>query len=462
MSSAAGAERVLTQANVYNCIMNMHPESRHQGRFNVGDEWNDQTIESVEEVGSAVADVAIRPTLLRDGERLVLAYYDGSRRLTIADRTDERSDWTFQRVDSTVGWDSHNYIDLGIDRSGRLHIAGNMHASALQYWIADSGGASKDIRRLEVLSEAAREQRVTYPRFLRENDGNLLFTYRNGTPGDGDFVCLRWNDEKGRYEPMTDGPLIEGRGKRNAYIDTNAPILGPDGSWHMLWVWRDSPEAESTHTVNYARSADLLNWTDAAGRRLGRPLVDCAGIVVDPVGPEGGLINNNVRLGFFPDGRPTAIYHKRDDAGSQQVWAAVFDGDEWARRQITAWNYRWDFSGRGSLDFKIEIGAPTTTPTGVAVDVRREEEVQTFCLSEELSTTSLEIASPWNPLRRVPRDNGLFDRATPGRGWTPASPGPGWFMLHTSVLDQRDQQPVGQAPAAEPLVLVKTSRSAGD
>jgi hypothetical protein len=230
----------------------------------------------------------------------------------------------------------------------------------------------------------------------------------------------------------------------------------------MLWVWRDSPEAESTHTVNYARSADLLNWTDAAGRRLGRPLVDCAGIVVDPVGPEGGLINNNVRLGFFPDGRPTAIYHKRDDAGSQQVWAAVFDGDEWARRQITAWNYRWDFSGRGSLDFKIEIGAPTTTPTGVVVDVRREEEVQTFCLSEELSTTSLEIASPWNPLRRVPRDNGLFDRATPGRGWTPASPGPGWFMLHTSVLDQRDQQPVGQAPAAEPLVLVKTSRSAGD
>ena len=442
--------------------MNMHPHSGHQGRFNVGDEWRDQTIESVEVVGSTVADVAVRPTLLRDGERIVLAYYDDSRRLTIADRTVGSADWTFQGVDSTIGWDSHNYIDLGIDGSGRLHIAGNMHASPLQYWIAELGGSSRDIRQLEVLSEAAREQKVTYPRFLRDNGGNLLFTYRNGTPGDGDFVCLRWDDDEARYEPMADRPLIEGNGKRNAYIDTNAPILGPDGNWHMLWVWRDSPEAESTHTVNYAQSADLLNWSDAAGGPLGHPLVDCARIVVDPVGPEGGLINNNVRLGFFPDGRPMAVYHKRDDAGSQQIWAAVFNGDEWTRRQLTEWTYPWDFSGRGSLDFKIEIGSPTTTAPGVVVDVRRDEEVQTFSLSEELSVTSLESASPWNPLRRFSRDGGLFDRMTPGRDWTPSAPGPGWFVLHTSVPEQRDQQPVGESPAAQPLVLVKTSRSVGN
>lgn len=442
--------------------MNMHPRPGHHERFRIGVEWQGQTVASLDVVGSAVADVSIRPTLVRHGDTLVLAYYDDSRRLTIAHRTVGIPNWSFQAIDSCIGWDSHNYVDLGFDNSGRLHVAGNMHASPLQYWIVDLTNSSRETRRLDVLSRAEKEQRVTYPRFLRDNVGDLLFTYRDGTSGDGDFVCLRWDDKAAKYESVSDRPLIEGKGKRNAYIDTNAPILGPDGGWHLLWVWRDSPDAETTHTVNYARSADLVKWSDAGGKSLGHPLVDDARIVVDPVGPGCGLINNNVRLGFLPDGRPMAVYHKRDDRGSQQIWGAVFDGNEWIRRQVTEWDYRWDFSGLGSLDFKLEIGPPVTTASGVIVDVRRDEEVQTLALSESLLVTSQHSASPWNPLRRFYRDGGLYDRLTPGHGWAPEDSGAEWFMLHTSVPEQRDQQPVGQAPAAQPLILVETSRSVSD
>ncbi len=434
--------------------MKPYSGQKNQRRFHVGDTWHNHTVDTVDVIGAAVADVAIRPTLLQHGRHQVLAYYDELRRLTLADRNILGLNWHFQKFDSKVQWDSHNYIDLGFDLSGRLHVAGNMHASPLQYWIVDLHSSSRSPLRLESLVNPSREQRVTYPRFLRDNDGQLLFAYRDGVSGDGDFICLRWDDRAARFDLVSDYPIIEGQGGRNAYIDTNAPILGPDGAWHLLWVWRDSPDAESTHSVNYARSGDLMSWTDAFGSSLRHPIVDEASATVDPVPPGQGLINNNVRLAFLPNERPVAIYHKRDASGSQQIWGAAFDGTRWARRQLTEWNYRWDFAGQGSLDFQIEIGLPETTADGVTVDVRCGEEVKALCVTEDLSVTSLTSVSPWNPIRRFQRGDGLYERVTPGRGWAPADSSDEWFVSHSSVLEQRDRPPAEPAPRPQPLAVI--------
>lgn len=73
------------------------------------------------------------------------------------------------------------------------------------------------------------------------------------------------------------------------------------------------------------------------------------------------MINNNTLLGFDEQGRATITYHKFDSAGNTQIYLARYLGKApktgWERAQISQWkNYRWDFSGGGSLKSEIFVG----------------------------------------------------------------------------------------------------------
>ena len=430
--------------------------------YGVGQPWGNAVITSIDVVGAAVSDVAIPPTLLQYKNSQVVAYYDADRTLTIADRNIGGLVWNYRKLDSSAKWDSHNYVDLGFDKSGKLHVAGNMHASPLQYWIVDLSNDEFRPVKVNALFDSQAELKITYPRFIRSSDGSLVFTYRNGSSGDGDFVAVIWDDPEQRHKLVSEGPLIDGGGKRNAYLDSNAPILGPDGLWHLLWVWRDSPDAESTHTINYACSQDLVAWRSGDGRPLNRPITLNEQSVVDPVPMGHGLINNNVRLGFMPDHRPVALYHKRDASGSQQLWSAVFEDSSWIIRQVTNWNFAWNFQGQGSLDFKIEIGVPLTTTYGLSVDVRLNEEVQTYLFDADLTLVSAEVAVLWGPLNRSTRSDGLIDRCEAARGWLAEDDSREWFISYASVPDQRDQRPKSDIPTSHPLSIIGISGSQGN
>lgn len=135
------------------------------------------------------------------------------------------------------------------------------------------------------------------------------------------------------------------------------PSRGPDGLFHICWVWRDTPDCATNHDVSYARSKDLVHWETAAGEPVELPItIDTPGVVVDPVPAGGGAINGNTRVGFDGQDRPIVTYHKYDAQGKTQIYNARFEDGRWRIRQVSDWDYRWDFKGGGSIGFEVHLG----------------------------------------------------------------------------------------------------------
>jgi hypothetical protein len=153
----------------------------------------------------------------------------------------------------------------------------------------------------------------------------------------------------------------------NAYC--SRPHLGPDDYYHIVWVWRDTPDCATNHDLSYARSRDLVHWETAAGQPLTLPITLGVPTIVDPVPPRGGLINGGFRLGFDNEHRPVVVYHKYDPQGHTQIYAARFEQDRWRVRQISQWeDYRWEFSGGGSIPFEVRIQAVVCLGNRLQID----------------------------------------------------------------------------------------------
>ncbi len=284
-----------------------------------------------------------------------VAYYDAQRRMSVAQRSLDATNWTITRLPSTLGWDSHNYVTMALDRKGVLHLAGNMHCVPLVYFRGEKPLDAASLRRVEAMT-GEREQRVTYPVFLRDRSGRLVFRYRDGRSGSGDDLYNCYDEASRTWRRLLAEPLTSGRGRMNAYCSVPAP--GPDGRFHMVWVWRDTPDCASNHDLSYARSDDLVHWTDSAGRPLALPITVQTGDIVDPVPPGGGLLNVNRELGFDNAGRPVVTFHKYDTNGDLQVYAARRETNAWRIVQVSDWKgYRWEFGGGGSIVVEVTVGA---------------------------------------------------------------------------------------------------------
>jgi hypothetical protein len=151
----------------------------------------------------------------------------------------------------------------------------------------------------------------------------------------------------------------------NAYFE--GPIRGPDGLFHLAWVWRDTPDCDTCHDVCYARSRDLVHWERSDGTPLDLPITADTCEVVDPVPPGQGLINGLVRIGFDARHRPVLSYHAYDEAGRSQIRAARLEDGRWRIRQTSHWDHRWEFGGGGTIDFEVRIGPVEASPNGTLV-----------------------------------------------------------------------------------------------
>ena len=79
---------------------------------------------------------------------------------------------------------------------------------------------------------------VTYPGFFKNGEGHLCFRYRDGGSGDGSDFYNIYDPAAHSWRRLFDSPLFEGEGERSAY--SSGPALGPDGYFHVLWMWRET------------------------------------------------------------------------------------------------------------------------------------------------------------------------------------------------------------------------------
>lgn len=311
--------------------------------------------------------------LLTHGTRQYIAYYNANRNMVVGQR--KLSDDTFSLfimpsiyressggISTILGWDSHNYITMAIDTAGIIHLSGNMHSSPLTYFRSTR---SEDIFSLEPVREmiGTEEDRCTYPRFMKTRDGQLIFHYRDGSSGNGNEIYNIWSCETGRWSRLLDTPLTDGQGLMNAY--QSQPTIMPDGWYHLYWVWRDTPDCSTNHDLSYMKSPDLLNWYNVENEPVKMPAtIKDRSLIVDPIPVQGGIINLAALLCLDENQKPVFVYHKYDSNGNLQLYIARRLNNNWTYLKITDWDYRWKFSGGGSIVFEVRLTGFKRRPDG--------------------------------------------------------------------------------------------------
>jgi hypothetical protein len=314
-------------------------------------------VDRVIDIGRTVSSFPVGFDLLTHDQHQFVAYYNGERKLVVAARKLGENQWRQTKLPETVPWDSHNYVTIAIDGNDQIHLAANMHLDPLNYYRTSQ---PLDIQTFEQLNRMTGEDehQCTYPMFLRDNQGRLLFMYRDGASGDGRRLINLYDAETQQWRRWVDRSLLDGQGEMNAY--PNGPEKGPDGMFHLAWVWRNTPDADTNHDLCYMRSRDLKHWFTASGEPLELPVTPSnKKVIVDPVPPKQGLLNSAFDLGFDGQNRPILSYHKYDESGDSQIYNARWENDRWQIYQTSDFAFRWEFGGYGALP------GPTTKARGV-------------------------------------------------------------------------------------------------
>jgi hypothetical protein len=325
---------------------------------------NAETVGQVISIDKVWAGHPVGFCLYSHGKRQYIAYYNADRQTVLGQRnlTDDKfelhvlpatSRETAGGTSTVVGWDSHNFLTLGIDKEGFIHFSGNVHVNPLTYFRSKN---PNDISEMEQIFEmvGTEEKRTTYPHFMLTKEGELLYHYRDGGSGNGNEIYNIYNCETKSWKRLLDTPLTDGQGLMNAY--QSQPTLMKDGWYHMYWVWRDTPDCSTNHDLSYMKSPDLKNWFDAFGAPIAMPAtLNQKSLIVDPIPVEGGIINLAARLVLDKNNHPVFVYHKFDQAGNTQLYVAQIKNNKWEYNSITNWDYRWFFSGGGSINSEIQL-----------------------------------------------------------------------------------------------------------
>jgi len=332
--------------------------------ISIDETGNTEFIEKTIEIDSVWAGHPVGFCLYTHDNRQYIAYYNADRNMMVGQRNLDDENFqlhvmpltpreTAGGTSTVLEWDSHNSLTIGIDKEGFIHVSGNMHVDPITYFKSTQ---PNDITTLVQETEMVgrQEKRCTYPNFMLTKEEELIFHYRDGGSGNGNEIYNRYSCENKDWSRMLDVPLTDGQGLMNAY--QTQPTLMKDGWYHVYWVWRDTPDCATNHDLSYMKSPDLKNWFNAFGEKIELPAtLDKTSLIVDPIPVNGGIINLAAKLCLDENNNPVFAYHKYGPSGNLQFYTAQLADKKWIYKQVTDWDYRWEFSGRGSINTEVQI-----------------------------------------------------------------------------------------------------------
>ena len=421
-----------------------------------------QTVAEVVDVECVWSAHPVGFSLLTHKKQQFVAYYDAERQMKVAFRKLGQTKWTFHKLGRKTGWDSHNYVTMAIDSADQIHLSGDMHCVPLFYMRTTRPLDPTSLERVANMVGPQRERRVTYPIFIRGAGGEIVFRYRDGGSGNGDDLYNVYDPRARKWRRLIETPLTSGQGKMNAYC--TRPTLGPDGLFHMVWVWRDTPDAATNHHLSYARSRDLVRWETSAGKPLKLPITIGNADIIDPVPARGGMINGNTKIGFDSRKRLVVTYHKFDAAGNTQVYTARLEDGKWRIYQTSDWkDYRWNFGGRGAIPFEVRVGGVRVIGPGrLALWYKNKNGSGTWVLDEKTLKPIKGETPPKEPRKGLPAEMLKVESKFPGMSKRVAGdlspdkePGVRYVMTWETLEAHRDRAREGDLPKPSMLRVIK-------
>ncbi len=307
-------------------------------------------------IDSAWSGADVSFDALSSGSHIYFAYYNANRWLTVAQLDSKTNTVCLRQLNSRfAGWDSHKYVTLASDSIGRLHVAANMHANPLVY---GSEAVPSELDTMSLRDMLGRdEDSVTYPAFINMPDGRLAFIYRNGKSGNGSWFVNFLNVTI--WQRAMTSALFASRWQNlptSAYPSSFK--MSADGYVHLAIVWRRTPDVSTNYAITYAKSRDLIHWSDHSGRAIKLPIDPGNSDLIDAPGVGKGLINN-ARVELTPSGSPLITYTRYESSGRNAVILASPFTSGWRLSTIAVASRRTLMHGGGTVPVAPTFGDPS-------------------------------------------------------------------------------------------------------